>query len=160
AQGTRVAAETDYRQVRRTGIDRHRDLGDRVELRAVQRREADDRDARHAGLRSAAFDDVPPRAVRRAEDPRQRRRGTVGDAGILGRRAGAAAVHAVELPALRAGLRRRRETRHLELAGGRLRVDRELPRRARLAEGPDVGARGLGAAFTPRNTPGEGAAPD
>ena len=54
-------------------------------------------DAGDARLRSAALGDVPRGAVRRAEDPRQRRRRAGGDARLLGRRARPAAVHAVEL---------------------------------------------------------------
>ena len=59
--------------------------------------------------------------------------------GLVGRRARSAAVHAVELPALRAGFRRRRPSRHLAVTAGRLRIDRVFPPAARLEERSNVG---------------------
>ena len=50
------------------------------------------------------------------------------DAGLLGRRHGPEPVHAVHLSGLRRGLRRRRPSRHLELAARRVRVDGQLSR--------------------------------
>ena len=76
------------------------------------------------------------------QDPGQRRRRAGGDARLVGRRAGPAAVHAVQLSALRAGLRRRRQARHLEVHARRLRVDRQLPLGVRLEQGTDLGPGG------------------
>ena len=61
--------------------------------------------------------------------------------GIVGRRHGADAVHALELSETRAGLRSRRRSGHLAVAGRHLRVDCQLPEGLRLGPGSDVGTR-------------------
>ena len=141
ARATRNCSSEVAREVRRAARHPHRDLGPRVELRAVQRRAPDHRRrwprsptirGASAMFREELFDalkildsgDVEPAALR----------------GLVGRRARAAAVHAVELSAIRAGLRRRRQARHLEVDAGRVRVDRQLPRGARLEHAIRPGA--------------------
>ena len=64
--------------------------------------------------------------------------------GILGRRDGTAAVHAVELSSVRAGLRRRWQARHLDDARRCVCLDCELPEGPRLDRRPDLGSRGQG----------------
>ena len=59
---TRTLLERRQREVRRAARHPHRGVGARVELRPVQRRAADDRDAGDARLRSAALGDVPRRS--------------------------------------------------------------------------------------------------
>ncbi len=59
---------------------------------------------------------------------------------IVGGRDGSAAVHAIELSRLRAGFRWRRPPRHLDLAGGRVRVDRVLPEKPIVADANTRGA--------------------
>ena len=134
--------------------DHRRHLGHGIELRPVQRRAADGRRAGDAGVGSAAVDALPPRALRRARDPEPRRHRLRRMRGLLGRRDGTAAVHAVELPAVRRGLRRRRPARHLGIAGRRLRVDRQLPEGPRLERQASLGPRGQGLARSwPRASP-------
>ena len=65
---------------------------------------------------------------------------------LVGGRHGPGAVHAVELPAIRRGLRRRRPPRHLVDAGRRVRVDRELPEGHGWSAGRRLGTRGEGLA--------------
>ena len=113
---------------RRAGGDRRGRLGRRVELRPVHRRPSDRAGARDARVGPAALDVFPRRAA--STPSRSSNRGDIdlpNMTRLVGRRDGPAAVHALELPAIRAGLRRRRPPRHLDVAGRHLRVDRELP---------------------------------
>ena len=73
--------------------------------------------------------------------------------GVVGRRHGPAAVHALELPALRRGLRRRRRARHLGQSGRCLRVDRQLPQSVRLGWHVQRGAGQSGCRRRPRRWP-------
>ena len=132
-------------EVRRPAANHHRRLGARVELRPLRRRAADDPGARHARLRSAPRDALPQGALQRARDRESRRHRARAAEGIVGRRARPAAVHALDLSRVRAGLRRRRPARHLDVAGRRVRVGRPLPEGARLVGQRDVGPRGEGA---------------
>ena len=83
----------------------------------LQRRPADRRGARDAGVGSAAVDVLPRRAVRRARDPQSRRHRVV--AACKGSWAGAMG-QAQFMPSsylqVRRGLRRRRPARHLGVA--------------------------------------------
>ena len=63
---------------------------------------------------------------------------------IVGRRDGPDPVHAVKLPEIRRGLRRRRQARHLVDAGRRVGVDCQLSEGTRLGSRPELGARGQG----------------
>ena len=58
---------------------------------------------------------------------------------LVGGRDGTAAVHALQLPAVRRGLRRRRPARHLEFARRHLRVDGQLPEGIRLGRRATAG---------------------
>ena len=87
-----------------------------------------------AGVGSAPRDVLSRRAVRRARDPQPRRHRSGPAARLVGRRDGPGPVHAVELPEVRRGLRRRRPPRYLVDASRRLRVDRQL------SQGPRLGA--------------------
>ena len=95
--------------------------------------------------------DVSQRALQCARDPEPRRHRAREPQGIVGRGARPAAVHAVELPAVRRRFRRRRAARHLVIASGRVRVGRVLPAAARMDGRADVGTRG--------QDPGRGARP-
>ena len=107
-------------------IDPGGGVGARVELRPVRRRAADRAGAGDAGLRRPPRRAVPRRAAQRAAHPRSRRHRARAAQGIVGRRDGPAAVPALELPEVRAGLRRRRPARHLDVAARRVRLDRRL----------------------------------
>ena len=144
--------------VRRRSAPVDRRLGPRIRVRPFRRRASDHADAGDAGLRSAPRRDVPQRAVQRARDRQPRRHRARTPQGFVGGRPWSAAVHALELPPLRAGLRRRRPPRHLVVAARRLRLDCLLPPAARLAEGADVGPRDHRAARG-RESSGRGSSP-
>ena len=101
-------------------------VGARVELRPVRRRAPDGAGAGDARLRRPPRRAVPRRAAQRPAHPRPRRHRARAPEGLVGRRDGPAAVPAFELPEVRAGLRRRRPPRHLDVAARRAGVDRQL----------------------------------
>ena len=117
-------------------------VGCRVQLRAVLRCPARHCDARDAGLRRASWGLLPRRTARRARHPRPRGHRACADARLVGRRHGAAAVHAVQLPEVRGGPGRGRQAGHLGHPGRRVRLHRELPRPAGVATGRTLGPRG------------------
>src|SRR5262245_45671762 len=158
------ARRSRRREIRGAAAAHCRDLGNRVELRPLQRRAADGPRARDARVGPAPRNLLSRRTVRRARNPEPRRHRSRAHARVVGGSDGSGAVHAVELFEVRRGLRRRRPPRHLVLFRRCIRFHRELPQRTRMAGGIDVGPRGQDvargrAADSRRRRPADGRLP-
>ena len=140
-------ARQDRGALRRRPLHRGGDLGDGIALRnGAEQPEARQEHHPLAGdaclFRRAPRQIRAPAAGRGAADRPARRRYRQGHDRLLGRRHGPDPVHPDHLQRLRRRFRRRRPPQHLDLAGRRARLDRQLPQKIGLAAGRDLGLRG------------------
>ena len=141
-----AAVRRDGKSLWRRSLCDRGDLGHRVELL-----DADGRSQRRAIHRDAGLRRPPPeifqgRIPLGAGNPASRRSASRADARLMGRRVRSHAVHADRVQALRGGCRRRRPPRRGRRRRRPDRLDRQQPEKGRLADRPELGLRGRGAA--------------
>ena len=104
-----------------------RGVGHRDPVRPADRTHAGPASAGDAGVGTTALELLPQRAVRCVDDGVAAARGSSRHDGLVGRRHGTDAVHAVELSETRGGLRQGRQERHLAVDPRCPGVDCQLP---------------------------------